>query len=185
MMLDTLPATADRESLREAIDALRHSSRGMVLLVLASLRAQEGSDTRLDHAFGREPSASDYAEAVAWNLSVATARRQRLIARSLARHEAASRLGVSPQAVSEMLDRGALVGLREGREWRIPAWQFDEESPTGVLPGLRDLGSRFPGSVVSLSRWIERENPDLDGMTPRAALRRGNVEGVLRLVDAI
>ena len=185
MMLDALPATADRESLREAIDALRHSSRGMVLLVLASLRAQEGSDTRLDDAFGREPSASEYAEAVAWNLSVATARRQRLIARSVARHEAASRLGVSPQAVSEMLDRGALVGLREGREWRIPAWQFDEESPTGVLPGLRDLGSRFPGSVVSLSRWIERENPDLDGMTPRAALRRGNVEGVLRLVHAI
>ena len=92
---------------------------------------------------------------------------------------------MSAQAVSDMLDRGALVGLKEGREWRIPAWQFDEESPTGVLPGLRDLGSHFPGSVVSLSRWIERENPDLDGMTPRAALRRGNVEGVLRLVDAI
>ncbi len=185
MMLDTLPATADRESLREAIDALRHSSRGMVLLVLTSLRAQEGSDTRLDGAFGREPSASEYAEAVAWNLSVATERRQRLIARSLARHEAASRLGVSAQAVSDMLDRGALIGLKEGREWRIPAWQFDEESRTGVLPGLRDLGSRFPGGVVSLSRWIERENPDLDGVTPRAALRRGNVEGVLRLVDAI
>jgi excisionase family DNA binding protein len=185
MMLDTLPATADRESLREAIDALRHSSRGMVLLVLTSLRAQEGGTTHLDDAFGREPSASQYAEAVAWNISVATERRQHLIARSLARHEAASRLGVSAQAVSDMLDRGALVGLKEGREWRIPAWQFDEESPTGVLPGLRDLGSRFPGSVVSLSRWIERENPDLDGVTPRAALQRGNIEGVLRLVEAI
>jgi hypothetical protein len=185
MMLDTLPATADRESLREAIDALRHSSRSMVLLVLASLRAQEGGDTHLDDAFGREPSASAYAEAVAWNLSVATERRQQLIARSLARHEAAGRLGVSAQAVSGMLDRGALIGLKDGREWRIPAWQFDGESPTGVLPGLRDLASRFPGSVASLSRWIERENPDLDGMTPRAALQRGNVEGVLRLVDAI
>jgi hypothetical protein len=162
MVSDTLPAAADRESLHEAIDALRHSSRSMVRLVLASLRAQE-----------------------AWNLSVVAERRRHLIARSLARHEAAGRLGVSAQAVSGMLDRGALVGLKEGREWRIPAWQFDGESPTGVLPGLRDLASRFPGSVVSLSRWIERENPDLDGMTPRAALQRGNVEAVRRLVDAI
>lgn len=185
MMLDALPATADRESLREAIDALRHSSRGMVLLVLASLRAQKGGTTHLDAAFGRAPSASEYADAVAWNLSVATERRQHLIAGSLVRREAASRLGVSAQAVSDMLDRGALIGLKEGREWRIPAWQFDEESPTGVLPGLRDLASHFPGSVVSLSRWVERENPDLDGVTPRAALRRGNVEGVLRLVEAI
>lgn len=184
-MLDALPATADRESLREAIDALRHSSRGMVRLVLASLRAQEGGDTHLDDAFGREPSASEYAESVAWNLLVATERRQHLIARSVARQEAASRLGVSAQAVSDMLERGTLVGLKEGREWRIPAWQFDGESPTGVLPGLRDLASRFPGSVVAFSRWMERENPDLDGMTPRAALRRGNVEDVLRLVDAI
>ena len=185
MMLDALPATADRESLREAIDALRHSSRSMVLLVLASLRGQEGGDTHLDDAFGRDPTASEYAEAVAWNLSVATERRQQLIARSLARQEAAGRLSVSAQAVSGMLDRGSLIGLKEGREWRIPAWQFDGESPRGVLPGLRDLASRFPGSVVSLSRWIERENPDLDGMTPRAALQRGNVQGVLRLVDAI
>ena len=185
MMLDALPVTADRESLREAIDALRHSSRGMVLLVLASLRAQEGGDTHLDDAFGREPSASEYAEAVAWNLSLATERRQHLIARSLARREAAGRLGVSAQAVSDMLDRGALIGLKEGREWRIPAWQFDGESPTGVLAGIPRLASRFPGGIVSLSRWIERENPDLDGMTPRAALRQGNVEGVLRLVDAI
>lgn len=185
MILDAQPASADRESLREAIDALRHSSRGMVLLVLASLRAQEGGDPHLDDAFGRDPTASEYAESVAWNLSVATERRQHLIARSLARHETASRLGVSAQAVSDMLDRGALIGLKEGREWRIPEWQFDPESPTGVLPSLRDLASRFPASVVALSRWIEREHPDLDGMTPRAALRRGNVEGVLRLIDAI
>lgn len=185
MMLDALPTTTDRESLRDAIDALRHSSRGMVLLVLASLRAQEGGDTHLDGAFGREPSASEYAEAVAWNLSVATERRRQVIGRSLARREAAGRLGVSAQAVSDMLDRGALVGLKEGREWRIPAWQFDGESPTGILPGLRVVASRFPGSVVSLSRWMDRENPDLDGMTPLAALRRGNVEDVLRLVDAI
>lgn len=185
MMLDTLPATADRKSLREAIDALRHSSQSMVLVVLTSLRAQEGSGTRLDGAFGREPSASEYAEAVAWNLSAATERRQRLIARSLPRHEAADRLGVSAQAVSSMIDRGGLIGLKAGREWRIPAWQLDEDSPTGVLPGLRDLASRFPGGVVSLSRWIERENPDLDGLTPLEALRRGNVAGVLRLVDAI
>ena len=185
MMLDALPATADRESLRAAIAALRHSSRGMVLLVLASLRAQEAGDTPLDGAFGPEPAAGAYREAVAWNLSVATERRQRLIAGSLTRHEAANRLRVSAQAVSDMLDRGTLLGLKAGREWRIPAWQFDEASPTGILAGLRELGARFPGGVVSLSRWIEQPNADLDGLSPEVALRRGNVEGVVQLVRAL
>ena len=185
MILDALPATADGESLRAAIAALRHSSRGMVLLVLASLRAQEGGDTALDGAFGPEPAARAYQEAVAWNLSVATERRQHVIAGSLTRHEAAGRLGVSAQAVSNMLDRGALLGLKAGREWRIPTWQFDQASPTGVLAGLRELGARFPGSVVALSRWIEQPNSDLVGLTPGAALRRGNVEDVVRLVRAL
>lgn len=185
MLIDALPATADRESLREAIDALRHSSRAMVLLVLASLRAQEDGDEALDRAFGRDPSPAAYREAVAGNLAIAADRRRDLVARSIGRRDAAARLGVSAQAVSGMLERGALVGIKEGREWRLPTWQLDADGPAGVVPGLREVAARFPGSVVALSRWVQRENPDLDGLTPLAALRRGDVAGVVRLVEAL
>jgi len=185
MLIGSVPATADPKALRELSAALRHTSRDMVLLILAGLRAEAGSSAPLDEAFGPEPSQAAFADAIAWNVAVGTERRRDVIRQSVTRHEAARRLGVSAQAVSYMLDRGALVGLKEGREWRLPEWQFELESPTGVLAGLRDIAARFPASVVALSRWIQHENADLGGLTPRAALRRGNVQDVVRLVETL
>jgi hypothetical protein len=187
-MIGSIPATADPKALREATDALRHTSRDMVLLIATALHAQHAqgeASAPLDDAFGPEPSQGAYNDAIAWNVATGTERRQSLIERSITRHAAARRLGVSAQAVSDMLDRGALVGLKEGREWRLPEWQFEPESPTGVLPGLRDIVARFPASIIALSRWIERENPDLNGLTPRSALQREKAEDVLRLVETL
>ena len=122
---------------------------------------------------------------MAWNVSTAVDRRLRLAEGSLTRDAAARLLGVSPQAVSDMLDRGDLIGLKQGREWRLPEWQFDADAPRGVLPGFREVVAAFPASVVALSRWMERENPDLGGSSPRAALQKGNTADVLRLVRAL
>ena len=63
---------------------------------------------------------------------------------------AAERLGVSPAAVDEMLRSGELVAVRMGGEWLLPVWQF---SADGVLPGVRSVLRRRPGSFVSLSTW--------------------------------
>jgi hypothetical protein len=171
--------------LGEAIDALRHSSGETVRFILESLRAGSADADTVDEAFGPEPSKEAFAEAVAWNVSVGVERRRKLIEGSLSRDAAARRLGVSPQAVSDMLDRGDLIGLKHGREWRLPEWQFDADSPRGLVPGLREVVAAFPASVVALSRWIERENPDLQGLSPRAALQKGNASDVLRLVRAL
>ena len=83
-----------------------------------------------------------------------------------------------------MLDRGALLGLKEGREWRIPAWQLDPERPTGVLPGVGDVARAYTGGLVSLSSWIQRPNPDLGGATPRDVLARGAVNEVVAAATA-
>lgn len=183
-MHDALPATSDRESLGEAIDALRHSSRGIVLLVLEALRGHEERET-LDPTLGAPPTDAEFASALARNLALMTDHRVSLVQHSLTRDAAGRRLRVSPQAISEMLDRATLIGLKEGREWRIPAWQFDAGSLTGVLEGLPELAARFPGGIVSLSRWMVREHPDLDGRTPRAAMISGEIKAVLRLLDAL
>ena len=152
---------------------------------MESLRAESADADQLDAAFGPEPSNEAFARAVAWNVSMGVEGRRRLIEQSLSRDVTAHRLGVSPQAVSDMLDRGDLIGLKQGREWRLPEWQFDAESPRGMLPGLREVIAAFPASVVALSRWIGRENPDLQGMSPRAALGKGNTGDVLRLIRAL
>lgn len=185
-MIGSIPATADAKTLRAATDALlRNASHDTVLFILTALDPQRQVPVRLDVAFGPEPSHEAYGDAITWNVVTGTEHRQSLIERSITRHEAALRLGVSDQAVSDKLERGVLVGLKEGREWRLPEWQFEPGSRSGVLPGLRDVVARFPASVLALSRWIEAENPDLGGSTPRAALGQDKVEDVLRLVETL
>jgi excisionase family DNA binding protein len=105
------------------------------------------------------------------------------LARSLTRDQAAERLGISPQAVSDRLKAGRLVALRRGREWRFPDWQFGDDD---ALPGLDELAVRYPGSMLALSVWAKRSHADLEGRSPAAELaRRGGTERVLALVDAV
>lgn len=102
---------------------------------------------------------------------------------SLTREEAAERLGVTPQAVSDRRKAGRLVALRRGREWRFPRWQFSEDD---ALPGLRELAERYPGGALSLSVWAKRPHADLAGRAPAEELaRRGGLQRVLELADAI
>lgn len=182
MMLDSASAASDQPTLREAIRELRRSSAVVVRFLVEALRASREPGTALGKAWGPEPAAREFARALARNTELLRERRGEVLRDSLTRHRVAERLGVSDQAVSAMLERGALVGLREGREWRIPAWQLDPETTRGVLPGIEQLARRFPGGVVALSRWVVRPHPDLDGRAPRDALSRGEVERVTRLL---
>jgi hypothetical protein len=167
-------STADPEPLEAAIAALRRAPRATVLRVLDLL---EGLD-----AYGPDPSAEAISEAHAWTDRIGAEQRRALIAESFTRDEAARLVGVTPQAVSDKLGRGEPLGVKEGREWRLPKWQFDLD---GVLPGLHEVGAAFPGGVVALSRWMARENADLGGLTPRAAIIRGQSRDVLRLIRAL
>ncbi len=55
----------------------------------------------------------------------------------------------------------------------------------GVEPTDREVAASFPAGVVALSRWIERPNADLGGLTPVAAMQRGNTTVVLALIRAL
>ena len=93
--------------------------------------------------------------------------RRDLAANSFSREAAAELLGISPQSVTDKLESRKLVGIKVGREWRLPRWQFDPDNTTGTLPELNVLQAAFPGGPVSLSRWMMRPNPEFDGRTPR------------------
>lgn len=99
--------------------------------------------------------------------------RQRTLSRvldgALTREQVASRLGVTPQAVSERLKGGKLIAVRRGREWRFPAWQLGADD---ALPGLSELVAAWPGTPVGLSTWATTPTADLDDRTPAEVLGR-------------
>ncbi len=171
-------ATAMTTDLRaEAIAALEQASERTVMTVLELLRASE--------IYGPEPTYEAVTQAAAWNATIGAERRRALVETSITREEAAALLGVSAQAVSAIIKRGDLAGLKIGREWRLPRWQFDPDSESGLLPGLRAVLEASPVSLVALSRWIQTETSDLGALTPRSALQHGQLSDVLRLLRAI
>ncbi len=178
-MIDADSVPASRQQVRALTDALRRQPRSFVQSLVDALRA-EGDDRDLDReVWGPGPSARRVRRSAAANLATAITRRQAVLDQSVTRREVATALGKTEQAVSGMLERQAIFGLKTGREWRVPRWQLAPELSTGILPGLRELATAYVEGLVSLSAWIERSNPDLDGATPRDALLRGAVDDVV------
>ena len=118
------------------------------------------------------------------NLHLQARQRREQLTASFSRSEVAEMLDVSTQTVSDMRVQNRLIGLRDGREWRFPAWQFTPDDAEPVLPDLARLVREFPGGVVSLSRWMTRPNADFDGRTPQQEMLRDR-EHVFAVLHAL
>lgn len=139
-----------------------------------------GSEAELDTAlWGREPSAAERRSAALENLRLEFEARRAVIEESLTRSEVSELLDISEQAVLDRLESGALIGLKKGREWRLPTWQFNPDAERGFVPGLAELQQVFPGGAVTLSNWVTAPSTDLDGATPAAELAAGHVDQVV------
>lgn len=179
-MIDAESLPASRQQVRDLTDALRRQPRSFIRALMDAVQGEHHADPDLDRdAWGTIPPARRVRAAAAQNLSTAIARRQAVLDDSVSRRDVASALGKSEQAVSAMLGRQALLGLKVGREWRIPSWQMAPELTMGILPGVRELAAAYLDGLVSLSGWVQRPNPDLGGVTPRDALLRGAVDEVV------
>ena len=145
-----------------------------------------GSETELDTAlWGREPSAAERRTASLENLRLEFEARRTVLEESLTCAEAAELLDVSEQAVLDRLESGALIGLKKGREWRLPTWQFNPDTERGFLPGLAELQRVFPGGAVTLSSWVVAPSVDLDGATPAGELAAGRVDQVALVAKSL
>ena len=134
----------------------------------------------LDRRFwGTSPDSATVTRAVFEDLSDQFAQRRQLAANAISRDEAAELLGVSAQSITSRLTSAKMVGIKVGREWRLPTWQFDPDDPTGVLPDLDALQHVFPGGAVSLSRWIVLSRPEFDGRSAREEMVRHGSAAVL------
>jgi excisionase family DNA binding protein len=131
--------------------------------------------------WGPAPTTLEISEATMQSMDRAFADRREVLSTSVNRAKAAQWLNVSEPTVSERIAEKKLVAMKDGREWRLPAWQFAPDSERGHYEGLDKLQAAFPGSVVGLSMWALTTNRDL-GVTPAQALAEGRLDDVL---DAI
>ncbi|WP_082920711.1 helix-turn-helix domain-containing protein [Rhodococcus sp. YH3-3] len=167
----TQMAVLSREALSKALHGL---SRDGYIVPGPAVEAAKGadedsapSDTGVSSSWGPPISETEAASLERKNLHLQVAQRREQLTTSYTRAEAADMLGVSPQTVSEMVAKHRLIGIKDGREWRFPAWQFTPDSAEPVLPELDRLVREFPGGVVSLSRWMNRPNGNFEGRTPQ------------------
>lgn len=170
-------ATDFSAALKEVLAAVPEAERDSFVLGVVGDGNTDGLDPAL---WGPSPAPADRKRAALENLRRQYRARRAVADASLTRPEAAELLEVSEQAVLDRLKSGDLIGLKKGREWRLPAWQFHADTETGFVPGLSRVGAVFPGGAVSLTEWAQTPNSDLGGATPADALTAGQVEDVVR-----
>ncbi|BBZ41368.1 hypothetical protein MCNS_44310 [Mycobacterium conspicuum] len=169
------PGSDDKSRLRVELEALVNEANESELARLEGAVTVSSDDGLNERFWGPAPDSVAAAEAIVADLTDQFAQRRDLAANSFSRDAAAKLLGVSSQSVTDRLESRKLVGIKVGREWRLPRWQFDPDSTTGVLSDLDVLQAAFPGGPVSLSRWIMRPHPEFGGRTPREeAVTRGS-----------
>lgn len=187
--LDTLigPAASadDVHPLRASVTAVVNAASDAELDRLRSAVIPDPNDD-LDATFwGPAPDSVTVSQAAFFDLQDQFATRRQLSEESISRDEAARLLDVAPQSITAKLAAHKLVGLKVGREWRLPLWQFDPDAPSGVLPDLETLQSAFPGGVVSLSQWMQSAQPEFEGRLPREEMALRGSGSVIALAQAL
>ena len=109
----------------------------------------------------------------------ATAEYARLLTDSYSVEEAAAALGVNGSRIRQRLTATSrtLFGIKLGKTWRIPKFQFHGRR---LVPGLETVLARIPPGVhpVAVYRWLTSPTPDLaegdKAIAPLDWLRIGN-----------
>ena len=97
--------------------------------------------------------------------------------------DAAKLVGVSRQAIHAARQRGDVFALPRGQDgWTYPVWQFEGgHYLEGLGPVLKALNN--DGPFVQASFLLSR-HALLDGETPLACLRKGQIDSVVKVAEA-
>jgi hypothetical protein len=100
----------------------------------------------------------------------------------LSAEEAGKIAGITRQAIDKRRRGNAILGVREGSDWKYPACQFRDGE---VLPGIAEVvrGLADQGPWATLDFLLARDSA-LGGRSPLEALRQGDLGAVERLVRA-
>jgi hypothetical protein len=112
-------------------------------------------------------------------------RRRELLADSLTSSQVAQLLGTSRQTPHDRVESGTLLAVMDRGALRFPIWQFDPDGEGGVVAGLPAVLRALEVSPMAKVSWLTRPNYMLDGETPLACLKSGDVERVVGLARAV
>lgn len=100
----------------------------------------------------------------------------------LSAEEAGKIVGITRQAIDKRRRSNAILAVREGSDWKYPACQFRDGE---VLPGIAEVvrGLEGQGAWATLDFLLAPDSA-LDGRSPLAALRQGDLAAVERVVRA-
>jgi hypothetical protein len=84
-----------------------------------------------------------------------------LLADALSTADAASRIGVDPSRVRQLLAERRLLATRDGGEWRVLDVQFTDD---GLVPNIGAVVSALPEGLPPLAAamWLRTPEPDLE-----------------------
>jgi excisionase family DNA binding protein len=179
------PGADGGSTLRSRVTALVEEANRAETERLTDAVSDSPADDLQERFWGPAPDATTVVRAVFDDLADQFAQRRAVAADGISRDEAAELLGVTPQSITARLASGKLVGIKIGREWRLPAWQFDPDDPSGVLPDLDVLQDVFPGGPVSLTRWMLAVRPEFDGRSAREAWAGGGGAAVIEFARSL
>ncbi len=91
--------------------------------------------------------------------------------------EVAKRLGISKQGVDKRRRGHKLLALETSRGFLYPAWQFTDD---GVLPGIEHVLAALEAAPWTQASWFLTGETRLADARPLDALRRGELQQVLR-----
>lgn len=93
--------------------------------------------------------------------------------------EVAELLGKSRATINAWIAKGRAIGLTQSRySYRMPRWQFE--------PRMWDVLSQMAAALGTKEGWallafLETPHGGLDGLTPRAAIEKGQGKRVIEL----
>jgi len=121
------------------------------------------------------------------NLRRAFDARRELLAGALDVADVADLLGVSRQTPHDRVRAQTMLAIKDGGRLRFPDWQFDPDGPDGVLAGLPQVLHALEGATNALGRvrWFVTPQSLMDGRTPLAGLRDGDVPAVIAAAEAL
>ncbi len=106
--------------------------------------------------------------------------RAQVFERALSSDEVRRLVGRSRPTINKMAKDGLLLAVPDGRSLRFPRWQFDGRTADGIVAGLHRVLAVMDASAFRKAAWFISENPALDGQTPVAVLRNGDLRRVMQ-----
>ncbi|WP_117423434.1 helix-turn-helix domain-containing protein [Mycobacterium marinum] len=175
-------ASASAAQLSSAVHAVLDAAPASVKAGFVETVAARDTDGLDESLWGSAPTAKEMSGAALQALQDDFVARRELLTMSLSTAEVAELLDISSQAVLDRITSGDLIGLKDGRQWRIPMWQLNAGAQRGFLPGIAQLRQAFPGGIVALSKWAATPNPELGDITPADALVDARIDDVIAVV---